>query len=87
MATEKGVGEPVVKLFGGLLMAVGALMVGLCGLCSAAFLVVTLGGSPGAIGGMVVLALVVGGVPIAAGVALLLFGRRLWRGSKSPRES
>lgn len=66
-------------------MAVGALMVGLCGLCSAAFLISTVGGTPGAAASILILALVFGGVPIAAGVALFMLGRKLRRGPKSPR--
>jgi len=82
MTTDNG---PVAKLFGGLLMAVGVLMVGLCGLCSAFFLVSTIGGASSGVGSMVMLALVFGGVPIAAGVALFIVGRNLRRGSQSPR--
>lgn len=85
MTTENADSRSVAKLFGGLLMAVGALMVGLCGLCSAAFLVSTVGATSGAIGSMVMLPLVFGGVPIAAGVALFMLGRSLRRGPQSPR--
>lgn len=85
MIIEKGESRHVAKLFGALLMAVGALMVGLCGLCSAVFLVSTVGAASGAIGSMVMLALVFGGVPIAAGVAMFMFGRNLRRGTQSPQ--
>jgi hypothetical protein len=69
--------DPAARLFGALLMAVGVLIMTLCGLCSLVFLVSVLGSGTGDAGGMLALALVFGGVPIAIGFGLFAFGRSL----------
>lgn len=84
-------GNSVKGFFGALLIAVGALMAGLCGLCT---LVVAIGGLvTGGNGGgdeifsggdTVILALVIGGVPTAIGVGLFFIGNALWRQAKAP---
>jgi hypothetical protein len=75
----------VAKLFGAMLMVVGGLIVLLCGLCSATFLVAAISQAartPQAQNFSTILAMVLifGGVPIAVGVAVFLAGRRLYRG-------
>jgi hypothetical protein len=74
----------VAKLFGALLMAVGGLIAGLCGLCSAGVLAITFSNGAGGIGPSMMLALIFGGPPILIGVGLFLWGRSLWRGPKPP---
>jgi hypothetical protein len=78
--------SPIAKLFGGLLMAAGVLIMGLCGLCSAAVLVSSLVSSSGAFSGLAMIPLVgiVGGVPIALGAGMFIAGRLLWRGPRKP---
>jgi len=87
MTEESGGGRPVAKLFGALLMAVGGLIVGLCGLCTAGFLVMTGSSDPGSAGGLLIIAAVVAGIPIAVGVLIFIGGRNLWRGPQPPRSS
>jgi hypothetical protein len=57
---------------------------GLCGLCSAVFLVSLLASDPRGVGGAWILVAVFGGVPIALGVGLFVWSRSLWRGAKQP---
>lgn len=66
------------RLLGGLLMGLGILIAGASGLCSAAFLVLSLSDSSGA-GEMVGLVLVIGGVPFMVGIGLTFAGRHLLR--------
>ena len=73
----------VARLFGALLMAVGALIVVLAGLCSAAFLVMMLGPRNGGAASGVGLILIFGGVPIAIGGGVFMGGRALWRGPQT----
>jgi len=80
MTGESGGGREVAKLFGALLMAVGALIAGLCGLCSAVFLASAAASSPGVAVTMGGAALIFGGIPIGVGVTIFLAGRKLWRG-------
>jgi hypothetical protein len=74
----------IVRLFGAMLMAVGGLIVVLCGLCSAAFLVNVLtsasqyGNSAGALS-TILFILPIGGVPILIGVGIFFWGRVLFR--------
>jgi hypothetical protein len=77
--------SPIAKLFGGLLMAAGALIVGLCGLCSAGVLLTSLASS-GEFSGLAMIPVVgiVGGIPMALGAGLFLIGRFLWRGPRKP---
>lgn len=79
---EADSGRAVTRLFGALLMAVGGMMAGLCGLCSAG--VVALSGANG-VGGVapaMMLVLIFGGPPIVVGVALFIWGRSMWRGPR-----
>jgi hypothetical protein len=87
MTDASGGERSVAKLFGALLMAVGGLIVGLCGLCTAGFLVMTANSDPGAAGGLLVIAAVVAGIPVAVGVLIFIGGRNLWRGPHPPRSS
>lgn len=87
--TASGGAGAVKRAFGGLLMVVGWLMVGLCGLCSATFIVAMIAeafrsGSGGDVIGFTTMALVIGGVPIAIGAGLIWLGRRLRRGPAKP---
>ena len=79
----------VAKLFGALLMAVGGLITTLCGLCSAAILVAAIANATKQpnlfaqnIGGSLVMVLLFGGVPIAFGVGVFLWGLALYRGQR-----
>ena len=78
--------SPIAKLFGGLLMAAGALIVGLCGLCSAAVLVSALVSPSGGFSALTTIPVVgiFGGIPIALGAGLFIAGRFLWRGPRKP---
>jgi len=77
MSSDQDRRDPVARLFGALLMAVGALMMALCGLCSLAAVVFMASGSDP--GGSLLLVLVFGGAPIALGFGIFWLGRRLWR--------
>lgn len=79
MSSDQERRDPVVRLFGTLLMAVGALMMALCGLCSLAAVVFMGGSSGGDLGGMLLLVLYFGGVPIGVGFVLFWVGRTLRR--------
>ena len=73
------------ELFGGILLAVGILIAGGSGLCSLAMLF----GSGGDIGqnlGMLPLVLLIGGIPLAIGVAIAFGGWALLRKGRSERE-
>ncbi|PIB93711.1 hypothetical protein [Caulobacter sp. FWC2] len=87
MTDESGGGRPVAKLFGALLMAVGGLIVGLCGLCTAGFVVMTGKSDPSSAGGLLVIAAVVAGIPIVVGVLIFIGGRNLWRGPQPSQSS
>lgn len=65
--------------FGGALMAVGALIAVLSGLCSGVFLVSTFQGSTGDLRGYAGIALLIGGLPFLFGLALFFIGRRIYR--------
>lgn len=67
----------VARAFGALLMAVGGLIAGLCGLCSAAVLVFAASQSLGDFAQFGLMALVIGGIPGAVGVGLFVWGRSL----------
>lgn len=69
------------KLLGGLLLAVGVLVAGACGLCSGWFLIATLTAPNGGdeASAMIALAAIVGGIPFMGGVGLVLAGRYLLR--------
>lgn len=76
---DQGVGRKIARMFGALLMAAGAMIAGLCGLCSAVVLVTQVASAPPSLGSMLVLVLIFGGVPITLGVGLFIWGRSLWR--------
>lgn len=80
MTKETPESRAVQKMFGALLMAIGGMIAGLCGLCSAFFLFSIAASDPAGVGGMGGVALIVGGIPIAVGVLIFLGGRKLWRG-------
>jgi len=68
-------------VFGGILMAVGILIAGASGLCS--LYVIGMGALGGGEGlGMIPLVLMIGGIPCAAGVGLILGGRALIRSER-----
>ncbi len=77
-------GNPSGRFLGGLLMAIGGLMAGLCGLCSVAVLAM-MGSSPGDSGAVamgLLMVAVVGGGPLAVGAVIFIVGRNLHRSSK-----
>lgn len=67
--------SPVRRFFGFALLSVGALIATLCGLCTGFFMVAGIVDQRE----MFVMALVIGGIPTAIGVAMVVFGRRLLR--------
>jgi CHASE2 domain-containing sensor protein len=74
--------DPMIRFLGGLLIAVGALVFGLCGLCTIAFFV---GGLlPHGDKSFLVMALVIGGIPTGVGFLLLRFGIAMSRSSSPP---
>jgi hypothetical protein len=81
---KKPAGNPVTKLFGAMLMAIGGLIATLCGLCSLGFMgfgvfgAFSQGGGVGALG-MIPIALLAGAIPVGIGVALFVVGRSLYR--------
>ncbi|MGR4863911.1 hypothetical protein [Caulobacter sp. LARHSG274] len=77
--------DPIVRLFGAFLMAVGGLMAALCGLCSLTFIMgaVVSGGGLEAMASTLVMALVLGGLPMGLGLLIFYAGRRL-RAKKPP---
>ncbi len=80
MTKEETENRVVAKMFGAMLMAIGGLIAGLCGLCSAFFLFSIAASDPGGVGGAGYLAMIVGGIPIAVGGLIFMAGRKLWRG-------
>lgn len=76
----------LLRLFGALLIAVGALVAGLSGLCSLTFAVLMLidQGSWADKGQMLLLDLFVGGIPFAVGALAFWAGRRLRRNHPAP---
>lgn len=84
--------DPVRRFLGGFLMAAGALIAGLCGTCSAAYVVVGVTEAlryPDGAGMAVSLGAValVGGVPTLVGVLLFRAGWRHFRGPKPIRRA
>lgn len=65
------------KLFGGILLAIGVLIAGASGLCSAVFLIGSLGSSDTL--GMLPMVLLIGGVPFVVGLGIGLGGWALIR--------
>ena len=75
-------GRPASWFFGAALMAIGAMMVVLCGICSLGFFSSIAGissHSATSIGGGVLMIAIFGGIPIAIGVGLFLVGLGLCR--------
>jgi hypothetical protein len=79
MSSDQDRRDPVARLFGALLMTVGALMMGLCGLCSLAAVVFMGESISSEFGGTLLLVLYFGGVPIGVGFVLFWVGRTLRR--------
>lgn len=69
----------MIKLFAGILLATGILLMTGSGLCS---LAVIIGSMPNGGGGIVWLALIIGGVPFSLGFGLFAWGRKLLRDQK-----
>ena len=80
--------SPVQRFFGGLLIAVGILMMLLCGGCGALFFVGFLWSGLTSSNhediSMVVMPLVLGGVPAGIGLGLFIAGRSLARSPPGP---
>lgn len=64
------------KVFGGILLAVGILIAGVSGLCSL-WGIISMISEPG----MIPIVLLVGGIPFAIGIGLVFAGRALLRSS------
>lgn len=79
MAEQDEIGRRVAKLFGALLMAVGVMIMGLCGLCSAAVVVSMTWPNGRGLGAALIITAIFAGLPIAAGFGIFRFGRALWR--------
>lgn len=71
------------EVFGGILIAVGILIAGASGLCSAAVLIE--GGFAAESVSMLPLVLMIGGIPFAAGVGIAFGGRALIRSARKER--
>lgn len=67
------------QFVGSLLMAVGGIIVALCGTCTLILGAQTLHGNPA----FIVVLLIVGGIPTAVGAILLLIGRGMYRESQN----
>jgi hypothetical protein len=83
--------SPIARFFGAALMAVGALVIALCGACTLMFAgrsLIEIGrghnGAQFAPIGILILALIVGGIPMLLGAAAFWGGRILWRGPRRP---
>jgi len=83
--------HPAQRLFGALLMAVGGLIAGLCGLCTGTIGLVALFESLlsalNGTGNLILAAMIVfitGVLPTAIGVVLFLTGRKLWNPAAPP---
>jgi hypothetical protein len=76
--------SPVRRFFGGALMAVGFLIMALCGLCSACGFVLALTDDAMKGGDTIALVLVFGGVPFAIGLGIFFAGKAL-RGTPPER--
>lgn len=68
---------PVQRFFGGALMAVGFLIMALCGLCSACGVVIGLTDDTFKGGDTLAMVLVFGGVPFLIGLGIFFAGRAL----------
>lgn len=70
-------GDPLGRFFAAAVIAVGALIFGLCGLCTAVFLVA--GVMPHGDSSFSFIALFVGGIPALIGFMILRFGLAMYR--------
>jgi hypothetical protein len=70
---------PVQRFFGGALMAVGFLIMALCGICSTCGVIMGLTDPTFRGGDTLALVLVVGGVPFALGLGLFVAGKAVRR--------
>jgi hypothetical protein len=80
MSERRVVHDPVARFFGGVMMAIGALIGGLAGLCTGAMVVTGLAG-PHPEPGLALMGVLFGSVPIAIGIGAFFIGRMLWRRS------
>jgi len=69
----------MMKLFGGIFLAVGLIIMGLSGLCTGYFILMFLSSGGGGFGdaGALLLPLLFGGVPFALGFGLFFGGRKM----------
>lgn len=72
--------------WGGILIAIGLIIMTLTGLCSAYFLIGFLGSGERGMEGLALIPLVVGGVPFLAGLALFFWGRSLIRAARREQQ-
>jgi len=70
------------RLFGGILLAIGILIMTGSGLCSLAVIVMFVSEGGGEGPGMLMLPLIVGGLPFAIGFGLFYVGKRMLRREK-----
>lgn len=85
-------GNPAGRFFGMLMMVAGVLIAGLSGLCTMVFGVAMTGEAghnAGAVGGLLVVMLIFGGIPFGFGILAVFIGRFLYRSSRkaTPRVS
>jgi len=82
--------DATTRFFGGLLIAVGAVFFALCGLCTlgfAGFSIISAFTEPNALGagfGLLLTALLLGGVPALGGFILMRVGWGMYRGPAHP---
>jgi len=70
----------MMKLFAGILIAIGILLMTGSGLCSL-FVIIGTGMGPGA-GGIIPIALVIGGIPFGVGFGAVAWGRKILKDQK-----
>lgn len=73
-------------LCGGILLAVGILIMGASGLCCGVFFLSALGSSGSGGATLLPVVLLFGGLPFAGGIGLVLGGRALIRSAREDRE-
>jgi len=79
--TEQRPVEPMDRFMGAAIMAIGLLITGLCGTCTAYFTFAMGGGSSGGALISIIMVLLVGGTPTLIGIAMFRFGLKLYRGT------
>jgi hypothetical protein len=77
MSSDQDRRDPVVRLFGALLMTVGVLMMTLCGLCSLVGVIYAVESGGSDMGFSLLFVLSFGGVPIIVGLGIFWLGRSL----------